>query len=843
MMNKLRSQRDPIVRLKNDAQLFFISPYEVDSRLEVLAKHLSLQSLGMRVHLIDVDYEWGDCSGNPSIRHRLGDGAAELSLYVGDMGRATDLIVQQQLHSLVSALVDVWGREYRKHGALDYQASDADEILLESLLPMSTLHETSKFSVIYIDLDDFKNVNDQFNHSEGDKALRRVSSEMHKLCRKVGGLALIAGGDEFVLILPSDQAMDVSTHLWEFKNRVASFSFGAKGFRVGMTAGVVTRTVEEIRNDFGSIRDLCEELTKDVSGEKKKRRGTINFERVDLAVEEQYGNMVDLEYFLKLGLCLSKSRNTLDNAFADERLNLIVKEVTGLLEDPPSFAKIGEAVDQVLNWFGASLTAELDERSLLTRSGPAYEISFGAVTLAIMHAVSQAVAKQKWTNAQRDSLQLSWKNEPAGCLLSFNNHPVWGEIEGSADGSLSFGEFICNGAHNQTEGIGVGVQIGFDLIPRTPGGRKLPEEFLIDHVRVDIRPRTGGGLPDFWQAALAHIISALDKSSTCSNIIVWGADVKSTEIFKRLSDSKSWTNDEIASLTGLTAGRVSELSRGIQESVVVVNDEKELLDTLCSSYQAFSGNEIARITSSRGDEPPLQRPMVNATPLGQGEGIVCATARVAYPLIVDTLRKTADVRLAVDDSGQEQRELIAFKLKLTDPSQHKIPDYLLNQKEDLDNYATSVLLSEKGVIRKALESESQVSSYCKYLAKYIHQVQVPKSTRRACLVVPHVPDEKGEPKPLGLISVWSTPRFSSGAVFLDFVFVWRTVEAFIGLPYSLYGSIELAEQLTRSVAEAASVSSDTVILGELNYVALSLHIGSDEFHTRVAKQIVDMASD
>ena len=842
-MNKLRSARDPIVKLKNDAQTFFISPYEMDNRLEALAKHLSLLSLGVRVRVIDVDYEWGDCSGSPSIKHSLGDGAAELSLYVGDPSRATELIVQQQLHSLVSALVDVWGREYRKHGALDYQASDADEILLESLLPISTLHETSRFSVIYIDLDDFKNVNDQFSHSEGDKALRIVCSEMHKLCRDVGGLALIAGGDEFLLVLPSHQAMDVSAHLWELKNRVARFSFGAKGFRVGMTAGVVTRTLEEIRNDFTSIKDLCEELTKEISGEKKKRRGTINFERINLAVEEQYGNDVDPQHFFMLGLCLSKSRNTLDNAFADERLNLIVKEVAGLIENPPNFDKISKAVDQVLNWFGATLTVGLDERSLLTRSGPAYEIPVGAVAIAIMHAFSQAVAKHKWTNAQRDSLQLSWKNEPPTCQLSFNNHKVWGGIEGDTDGSLSFGEFICNGARNQSEGVGVGVQIGFDLIPRTPGGRKLPEEFLIDHVRVDVRPRTGGGLPDFWQAALAHIVSALDKSNRCSNIIVWGADVHSTEIYKRLSDSQSWTNDEIASLTGLTARRVSELAKGIHESVVVVNNEEELLDTLCRSYQAFSGNEIARVTSSRGDEPPLQRPMVNATSLGQGEGIVCATARVAYPLIVDTLRKTADVRLAVDDSGQEQRELIAFKLKLTDPSQHKIPDYLLSQKADLDYYASSVLLSKRGVIRRALEAKSQVTSYCNYLAKYIRQIQVPKSTRRACLVVPHVPDKKGEPKPLGLISVWSTPRFSSEVVFLDFVFVWRTVEAFIGLPYSLYGSIELAEQLTKKVAEVASVSPDTVLLGELNYIALSLHIGSDEFHTRVAKQIVDMASD
>ncbi|WP_229999624.1 hypothetical protein [Pseudomonas carnis] len=408
---------------------------------------------------------------------------------------------------------------------------------------------------------------------------------------------------------------------------------------------------------------------------------------------------------------------------------------------------------------------------------------------------------------------------------------------------MNFGNLVSNGELNKFEGIAVGVQIGFDQIPRTPGGRKLPEDFLIDHVRVDVRPKTGGGLPDFWQAALAQVVSALDKANKPSKIIIWGEDVETTEIYKRLTDPESWTNDEIASLTGLTTNVVQDLATRLHENVLVVKNDEEFLESLYTSYQAFSGSTVTIASDARSEEPSLQRPMVKAVPLEQSEGIVCTTARVAYPLIVDTLRKTNDVRLATDDSGQEQRELIAFKLKLTNPSEDKVPDYLVRQKQNLNEYASSVLLLEGGVIRKELDKDSQVLAYCKYLAKYVRQVHAPRSTRRACLVVPHVPDDKGEPRPLGLISIWSTPRFLSNSVMLDFVFVWRTVEAFIGLPYSLYGSIQLAEQLTQKVAEAAGLGADTVKLGELNYVALSLHIGSDEFHTRVAKQIVDMASD
>lgn len=840
MTNRTRVAKDPITKLKNDAQSFFISPFDLERRFKELENHLGLAKMGFKVTVLDVVHEWGECIGSPSITHSV-DGAS-LALYVSEPSQAADLVVQQQLHQLIAALVEVWGREYRKHGALNFQASDAEEMLQEALLPMSSLHGVVKFSVVYIDLDNFKNVNDQSSHSEGDRAIRCVYGEMHQLCRELGGLAFIAGGDEFLLVLPCDQTMDVSSRLWKLRNRVGQFGFGTNGsFRIGITAGVVTRAWDEISKDFHAIKGLCEDLTKDGTEKKEKRRGTISFERIETG--EEVGNPTSLTNFIKLGVCLSKSRHYIGNCFADERLNLITQEVALLNEVPPNPVRIREAVQAVLGWFGTALIPRWDEQSLLTRSGPASEISQGAVAIAILHALSKAAVEYSWPEVSEESLCIVWNETSQKCQVLFNNEPVWGELEGEEDGRLNFGALIVRGEPGQFEGIAVGVQIGFDEIPRTPGGRKLPEDFLIDHVRVDVRPKTGGGLPDFWQAALAQVVSALNNSNKPASIIIWGENVETTEIYNRLTEKGSWTNDEIASLTGLATDRVSRLAETLYGSVLVVRDGEELLNALYNFYKDFDGSAGVILGSAHGEEPSLQRPMVQATPLGQGEGIVCSTARVAYPLIVDTLRKTPNVRLAVDDSGQEQRELIAFKLKLMTPSVDKVPDYLLGQKENLNEYANSVLLSEGGVIRKELDSENQISAYCTYLSKYVRQMQTPKSTRRACLVVPHVPDDKGEPRPLGLISVWSTPRFVSNTVFLDFVFVWRTVEAFIGLPYSLYGSICLAEQLTQSVAIAAEVSEESVKLGELNYIALSLHIGSDEFHTRVAKQIVDMASD
>jgi len=57
------------------------------------------------------------------------------------------------------------------------------------------------FTLVYIDLDNFKYVNDQFGHHTGDLVLRTVVSYVKKHLRKTDVIARL-GGDEFALLLP-----------------------------------------------------------------------------------------------------------------------------------------------------------------------------------------------------------------------------------------------------------------------------------------------------------------------------------------------------------------------------------------------------------------------------------------------------------------------------------------------------------------------------------------------------------------------------------------------------------------------------------------------------------------
>ncbi|MCO4321378.1 sensor domain-containing diguanylate cyclase [Aliidiomarina quisquiliarum] len=70
-------------------------------------------------------------------------------------------------------------------------------------LVMSELHEKKiPFSVLAVDIDHFKKVNDTFGHAVGDNALIALVQMMHKVSREKDIVAR-TGGEEFLLILPN----------------------------------------------------------------------------------------------------------------------------------------------------------------------------------------------------------------------------------------------------------------------------------------------------------------------------------------------------------------------------------------------------------------------------------------------------------------------------------------------------------------------------------------------------------------------------------------------------------------------------------------------------------------
>jgi diguanylate cyclase (GGDEF)-like protein len=90
-------------------------------------------------------------------------------------------------------------------------------------------------AVVYMDMDNFKMVNDLFGHKVGDDVLRCIAGELKSQLRKTDVIARL-GGDEFALLLPSARLQEakivltkVRTHLLQTmqqRNWPVTFSIG-----------------------------------------------------------------------------------------------------------------------------------------------------------------------------------------------------------------------------------------------------------------------------------------------------------------------------------------------------------------------------------------------------------------------------------------------------------------------------------------------------------------------------------------------------------------------------------------------------------------------------------------
>ena len=101
-------------------------------------------------------------------------------------------------------------------------------------------------SLLFLDLDGFKSVNDTHGHLSGSRALVEAAGVIRSSARETDMVARF-GGDEFALVLPdtgSDGAMAVGERI---RDRIAAYEFlQADGLRVRLTTSVGVATLPDV---------------------------------------------------------------------------------------------------------------------------------------------------------------------------------------------------------------------------------------------------------------------------------------------------------------------------------------------------------------------------------------------------------------------------------------------------------------------------------------------------------------------------------------------------------------------------------------------------------------------
>lgn len=94
------------------------------------------------------------------------------------------------------------------------------------------------FLLIYIDIDDFKNINDTFGHGEGDQVLKKVVKLLKSALREIDIICRM-GGDEFLLIFPDSSPKDLSIINERFnKNLIKLNQTINKPYKIGFSMGI-----------------------------------------------------------------------------------------------------------------------------------------------------------------------------------------------------------------------------------------------------------------------------------------------------------------------------------------------------------------------------------------------------------------------------------------------------------------------------------------------------------------------------------------------------------------------------------------------------------------------------
>jgi diguanylate cyclase (GGDEF)-like protein len=93
-------------------------------------------------------------------------------------------------------------------------------------------------SLLFIDVDGLKELNDSLGHASGDGALRAVASAVRR-CSRASDIASRWGGDEFSVIAPNT-ASDAGLHMAERIRLLAAQAAANAGMAVTVSVGVAT---------------------------------------------------------------------------------------------------------------------------------------------------------------------------------------------------------------------------------------------------------------------------------------------------------------------------------------------------------------------------------------------------------------------------------------------------------------------------------------------------------------------------------------------------------------------------------------------------------------------------
>jgi len=153
----------------------------------------------------------------------------------------------------------------------DYLTSlpNARSLFLQLDAEVSRARRNSQpLTVVVLDLDELKLINDRYGHLEGNRLLREVAAGLKASCREYDYVARM-GGDEFVVLISGVKQADAEQRVEEFRHVVASI--GLQSFDKALSASV---GVAHFPTDGADAERLLAEADRLMYQQKRSRKSS-----------------------------------------------------------------------------------------------------------------------------------------------------------------------------------------------------------------------------------------------------------------------------------------------------------------------------------------------------------------------------------------------------------------------------------------------------------------------------------------------------------------------------------------------------------------------------------------
>lgn len=683
-------------------------------------------------------------------------------------------------------------------------------------------------TILYCDLDKFKKLNDTHGGAAGDGVLLQMADLFTGFIVDKPAILLHDKGDEFIILIFTMYIEDALSITYNFQQTLKKNSFeinttgGLEKVDSEVTVGINVRyTLTNDDISFSNEVLYAEQAIKDTDG--NKRYSIANLFNSDKRKFE----IAPLNEFTanasKLNLKVAPGALIFRNVW----LNFITEQTRAIVKSGQSLTNM----DEVLAWIKPDCVEKCSSFHEYTNQ-PDYTKDFSSFDILI--AIARGIILQDVALRNEKSFQIK---SDEGKITLFSNEDALYSLSSTVNISLVIGtffkEFILP--------VALLVKIGHDKL-------ELPEKIFGGIIIVDDRPSSGGGLPDFWELALAKVFNQINADPNIKYVYIIGErryGENTINWLEKIAEDKFEQHDveTIIYKIRTTNSAIDTTKDRLKGSVTLYENIADIV----KAYADFvtDGRQFIIQEKNVLKErylPFLQKDVrIDNYALTMEDGFKVKTLSEAFPLMLEIARISTNKNNSIRDQARGTLgELIDFKVELSNPTKDLIPFYYRADKAKFEEYFEKLFIKDEGLFAKYLKP--QLEPVITHIEESITTEKKQYSTRRAILIIPN-PVSTGELKPLGLVSLRIIPRFkSSKAVGLVFSYTWRTVEALVGFPYSMYGSIKYGEYIQEMIQKRVENHGIVISFDKVSYVANSLHIFMDEQGQDIAKSIINDAS-